>query len=75
MKHLLECLDLISQHECKITKWVGQFKEVVYHIADQATYYRKRYKEEMLKTKKIQKDMDEMQTSFKVSFDKKRKPV
>lgn len=29
----------------------------------------------MLKTKKIQKDMDEMQTSFKVSFDKKRKPV
>lgn len=29
----------------------------------------------MIKTKKMQKDMDEVQASFKATFDKKRKPV
>lgn len=26
VKQLLECLDMISQHEYKINKWVNQFK-------------------------------------------------
>jgi hypothetical protein len=56
VKQLLECLDMISQHECKINKWIGQFKDIVYNIADQAIGYRRKYKEELIKNKKLQKD-------------------
>jgi hypothetical protein len=47
---------MISQHECKINKWIGQFKDIVYNIADQAIGYRRKYKEELAKNKKLQKD-------------------
>jgi hypothetical protein len=36
---------MISQHEYKINKWIAQFKDIVYHISDQALHYRKKYKE------------------------------
>lgn len=53
----------------------------MYHIADQASNYRKKYKDEVLRGKRMQREMEELEVAAKMQAhgngggDRKRKPV